>query len=177
MKTPSPGLILVLITTVLALAACASDAGTSSTEAPAAVQKRVASSPESTNAATSSAPVSEQPTDSGPAPAGPRIIEIESDAALRLLQDGVQISDIPVTPGETVLIRVDNTAGFEHNFYIGTDEELSVPSATTEVGIPTWDAGVRELEWTVPEDISGLKFGCTVPGHYFTQQGTFSIRP
>jgi uncharacterized cupredoxin-like copper-binding protein len=150
MKTPSPGLILVLITTALVLAACASDAGTSSTDAP--------------------------PTDSVPA-AGPRIIEIESDAALRLLQDGVPISDIPVTPGETVLFRVDNTAGFDHNFYIGTDEELSVPSATTEVGIPTWGTGVRELEWTVPEDIGGLKFGCTVPGHYFTQQGTFSIRP
>jgi hypothetical protein len=33
---------------------------------------------------------------------------------------------------------------------------------------------VRELAWTVPEDISALKFGCTVPGHYVLMQGCFS---
>jgi azurin len=27
----------------------------------------------------------------------------------------------------------------------------------------------------VPADISGLKFGCTVPGHYALMQGTFSV--
>jgi uncharacterized cupredoxin-like copper-binding protein len=88
---------------------------------------------------------------------------------------GEQLRDIPVTPGETVLFRIDNTAGFDHNFYIGTDAELMVPSATTPTGIPTWQSGVQELTWVVPADISGLKFGCTVPGHYSLMQGTFSV--
>lgn len=79
-------------------------------------------------------------------------------------------------PGETVLFRIDKTAGSEHNFYIGTEEELADPDAVTPVGIPTWFSGVRELAWTVPDDISGLRFGCTVPGHIFTESGPSSGR-
>jgi uncharacterized cupredoxin-like copper-binding protein len=88
---------------------------------------------------------------------------------------GTQVRDIPVTPGETVTFRIDNQAGFDHNFYIGTDDQLMVPSATTDVGIPPWQTGVQEVTWTVPADITGLKFGCTVPGHYSLMQGTFSV--
>jgi azurin len=73
-----------------------------------------------------------------------------------------------------VIFRIDNTAGFAHNFYIGDDSELSAPAATTDTGLPDWDGGVMELEWIVPDDISDLKFGCTVPGHYPLMQGTFS---
>jgi hypothetical protein len=74
-------------------------------------------------------------------------------------------------PGETLLIRVDNTAGFEHSFFIGTEDELSLPMATTDVGIDTWTSGTRELLWTVPGDPSGLAFGCTVPGHFPVMHG------
>jgi hypothetical protein len=103
-----------------------------------------------------------------------RVIELEMTAALQFLQDGEQVRDIPVVPGETVLFRIRNRAGFDHSFYIGTDEELSVPNATTDIGIPVWSRGVRKLTWTVPDDITGLRFGCTVPGHYPFEQGTFS---
>jgi uncharacterized cupredoxin-like copper-binding protein len=118
-------------------------------------------------AAASTAPV---------APAGEaRVIELVATGALQFTDPaGNQVRDIPVTPGETITFRIDNTAGFDHNFYIGTDEQLIAPSATTEVGIPTWQTGVQELTWVVPADISGLKFGCTVPGHYALMQGTFS---
>ena len=105
----------------------------------------------------------------------PRVIELEADAALRFLEDGEQIQAIPVTPGETLLFRIDNTAGFAHNFYIGADEELMVPSGTTDVGIPDWETGIQELEWIVPEDITDLRFACTVPGHYTLMQGDFTI--
>jgi uncharacterized cupredoxin-like copper-binding protein len=110
------------------------------------------------------------------APAGEaRVIELVATGALQFTDPaGTQVKDIPVTPGETITFRIDNTAGFDHNFYIGTDEQLIAPSATTEVGIPTWQTGVQELTWVVPADISGLKFGCTVPGHYTIMQGTFS---
>jgi uncharacterized cupredoxin-like copper-binding protein len=116
------------------------------------------------------------PAESPTAPSGePRVIELRADASLRFTDPaGTPVSDIPVTPGETIIFRIDNTAGFAHNFWIGTDSELSVPNASTDVGIPDWESGVQELEWTVPADVSGFKFGCTVPGHYTTMQGTFS---
>lgn len=105
-----------------------------------------------------------------------RVIDMVANGALQFTDPaGNQIRDIPVTPGETIIFRVDNTAGFDHNLYIGTDEELMLPNAITDVGIPTWQSGVQELEWVVPADISGLKFGCTVPGHYTLMQGTFSV--
>lgn len=107
----------------------------------------------------------------------PRVIEIEADAALRFLQGGEQVTEIPVTPGETVLFRVDNTAGFAHNFYIGPDEELMVPSATTEIGLSDWDTGVKEMTWVVPDDLTDVRFACTVPGHYTLMQGDFTIAP
>lgn len=100
------------------------------------------------------------------------LVELEADAALRFVgNDGAPVLAIGVVPGETLLIRVDNTAGFEHSFFIGTEEELNQPMATTDVGIDTWTSGTRELIWTVPEDPSGLLFGCTVPGHFLPAHG------
>jgi hypothetical protein len=103
-----------------------------------------------------------------------RIIELEADAALRFMADGEQVRDIPVVPGESVRISIENIAGFEHSFWIGTDAELSEPGATTDVGIAAWSEGVRELAWTVPDDVDGLMFGCTVPGHYPLMNGCFT---
>lgn len=97
--------------------------------------------------------------------------------SVEFTRDGVEIEDIPVSPGETLVFRIDNATGFTHNFFIGSDDELSVSDATTAVGIPDWQNGENEIEWTVPDDISGLKFGCTVPGHYRSMQGTFSLSP
>jgi uncharacterized cupredoxin-like copper-binding protein len=109
--------------------------------------------------------------------AEPRVIELEADAALRFTQGGEPLPEIAVTPGETVLFRIDNTANFAHNFWIGTDEELVVVNGTTDVGIPDWDSGVQELEWVVPDDLTGLRFACTVPGHYALMQGDFTLTP
>ena len=107
----------------------------------------------------------------------PRVIEFEATATLTFAQNGVPITEIPVTPGETVLFRIDNTAFFAHNFYIGADEILAMPNGTTDVGIPDWTSGVQELEWVVPDDLTGIRFACTVPGHYFLMQGDFTIAP
>lgn len=107
-----------------------------------------------------------------------RVIQIEAKA-LEFVQDGEPVTDIPVTPGETVIIEVNNTSGIKHDFYIGTDEELKVPEGTTDTGLTAWirngDTRIKQLEWTVPDDISGLKFGCTILGHYDAMQGTFSL--
>ena len=107
----------------------------------------------------------------------PRVIALEATASLTFTDpEGTQVTDLAVVPGETVEIHVENVAGFDHNFYIGTEEELSVPNATTEVGIPTFTEGVQELTWTVPEDATALKFACTVPGHYPTMNGDLAFQ-
>lgn len=124
----------------------------------------------------SAEPSGEPSSEPSGAPGDARVIELEENVAMQILLDGVQVKDIPVTVGETILFRIDNTANFDHNFYIGTLEELQVPNATTAVGVPTNQLGVQEFEWVVPEDVTGLMFGCTVPGHFQLMQGTFSLQ-
>lgn len=114
-------------------------------------------------------------TATGGVPGSARVIEIEATASLQFTDgSGDSLETIAVTPGETILFRVYNSAGFDHNFYIGTESQLDEPQATTDVGIPSWYSGVRELEWAVPDDISGLMYGCTVPGHFPVSHGTFT---
>jgi azurin len=43
------------------------------------------------------------------------------------------------------------------------------------VGIAARTSGTRELAWTVPEDLSGLMFGCTVPGHFALMHGDIVV--
>ncbi len=155
-----------------AAAAEPAEAGTpSEPEAPA---EPVATEAPAAPAAPATAP--EEPA-AAPVEGEPRVIELEADAAIRFLQDGEQIQGLEVTPGETVVFRIDNTAGFPHNFYIGPDDELRVMGGTTDTGIPDWDIGVQELEWVVPDDVSDIRFACTVPGHYYTMQGDFIVTP
>jgi len=148
-----------------AAASAAAEPGAAESMAPMAAESAAP-------AAGSAAPGGEPVAPSGEA----RVIDLVATGALQFTDPaGTQVRDIPVTPGETITFRVDNTAGFDHDFYIGTDEQLIVPAGTTDVGIATWQSGVQELTWVVPADITGLKFGCTVPGHYALMQGTFSV--
>ena len=187
MRTSFPRLISAAIALLFIVAACASSTGAAWTYAP--VTASVDESPTESGAPGES-PASEQPSGghedmgtsappdaSAPPPSGEgRVIDLVATASLQFTTpDGTQVTDIPVTPGETIVLRIDNKAGFDHNFYIGTDAELNVPNATTAAGIPMWQSGVQELTWVVPADITGLKFGCTVPGHYALMQGTFSV--
>jgi uncharacterized cupredoxin-like copper-binding protein len=104
----------------------------------------------------------------------PRVIQLQATADLRFKDpDGNAVTQIDVVAGETVQFEVENTAGFDHNFYIGTPEELQVPNGTTDVGHPAWPSGVQTITWTVEGE--GLQFACTVPGHYNTMNGTIAI--
>jgi len=187
MSTTFPRAVVALLALVFVLAACASDSGSVWTAPPdtaTAAEEATASAPtepaepevpaEPAEPAEPEAPAEPaEPTE--PMAGEPRVIELLADSALRFTDlDGQPVPEIAVTPGETILFRINNTAGFQHNFWIGQDSELSVPAATTDVGIPDWATGVEELEWVVPDDITDLKFACTVPGHYFTMQGVFS---
>jgi hypothetical protein len=153
----SPGLSSGAPSESAAPAASAAPAGTSAPAASGAPS-------ESAAPATSAAPDGQA-----------QVVEIQATGALRFTTpDGEQVTDIPVTPGTRVVFRVDNTAGFDHNFHIGTDAELSVPNNADLPGIETWSSGVQEFEWEVPADVTSLKFGCTIQGHYALMQGTFS---
>jgi uncharacterized cupredoxin-like copper-binding protein len=188
MKTHLMGVVTALLAVLFVASACASDTGAQWTFAPVAIAQAPSPAAESgadagaaTDAGTAATGDAAQPAadDQSGAPAAggeARVIELVATGALQFTDTaGNQVRDIPVTPGETVTFRVDNTAGFDHNFYIGTDDQLMVAGGTTDTGIPTWQSGVQELTWTVPADISGLKYGCTVPGHYTLMQGTFSV--
>lgn len=120
------------------------------------------------SAAASAAPVT------GGTPEQPRVIALQSTADLHFKDAaGNVVTQIDVVAGETVQFEVDNTAGFDHNFYIGTPEELSVPNGTTDVGHPAWQSGVQSITWTAGGE--GLQFACTVPGHYNTMNGMIVV--
>jgi hypothetical protein len=114
---------------------------------------------------------------SGGTPDEPRQIKMAANAALQFVDEsGAPITQIDAIPGETIEFLIDNTAGFDHNFYIGTAEELQVPFGETDEGIPTWQTGVETYTWTVPEaGAQGLQFACTVPGHYALMNGDIVI--
>jgi uncharacterized cupredoxin-like copper-binding protein len=181
---PALGAVLVLV-----VAACADPSGQSWTPPPAGTPAVETAAPESA-APASAAPGSPAPATAAPASVAPsaapsapasvvpgeaRVIELEMDAALQIKQDGQKVVDIPVTPGETITFRIDNTAGYAHNFWIGTDQQLMTNQVQGLPGLPDWSSGVQEFTWVVPDDITGLKYGCTVPGHYSLMQGTFSV--
>ena len=188
MKISFPRVVVALLALAFVLSACASESGTQWTAAPvtdpgdegvvATAPAEPAEPAEPEEPAEPAEPESTTEPAEPAEPSGePRVIELEADAAIRFLQNGEQIRNIDVTPGETVIFRVTNTAGFPHNFYLGADDDLRVMGGTTDVGIPDWNTGVQELEWVVPEDVSDIRFACTVPGHYNTMQGDFTISP
>ncbi|MFO1541206.1 MAG: hypothetical protein ACKOTZ_12320, partial [Chloroflexota bacterium] len=177
--TARTGLAAALVTS-LALVGCAEPSGRPWTPPPATSLEPVAPATD--------APVVSQPPVATETPAEPtaapaetsapageaRVIELELTGALEIkVLGGAKVTDIPVTPGETVHFKVTNSAGYSHNFWIGTDQQLMMNQVAGLPGIPEYNTGVMEFDWTVPADITGLKYGCTVPGHYSLMQGVF----
>ena len=172
---------------------CAADATTSSTgdhqsSAPSPIHEPVASprgvatasgSPTATPPGSASAPTLAPETpaiSTGPGPEEPRVIELELTSDLRIVQHGQQVTDIAVTPGETIRFVVTNIAGFDHDFYIGPDDRLAANRVEGLPGLDTWSSSEpRQFDWPVPEDVLDLKYGCTLRGHYPRMSGTFSI--
>jgi len=122
------------------------------------------------------------PAPSATTPAGPtqavdeaHVIALDLTADLKIEQDGQQVSSLPVTQGETYTFKITNTAGFEHDFYIGSDSDLSAGAAGL-AGIPGWSDATREFQYTF-ESADPLAFGCTIPGHYALMKGVFDIQP
>jgi mono/diheme cytochrome c family protein/uncharacterized cupredoxin-like copper-binding protein len=114
----------------------------------------------------------------------PRVIKLDETGSLTITDPaGTKVSAIAVKAGETVQFEVTNTAGFAHNFFIGPNAILSkasgnIPETAGVVGIPEFTEGTQSVTWTVPSaETKDLVFGCTLPGHFSTMNGIFTIQP
>jgi mono/diheme cytochrome c family protein/uncharacterized cupredoxin-like copper-binding protein len=112
--------------------------------------------------------------------ANPRIIKVDETGDLRITDDaGAPLSAIAIKKGETVTFQVTNKASFPHDFYIGPTDALKAGDKSTAKGTPDF-AGpdvTQSLTYTFDQDTPGLGFGCILPGHFASMNGTFQIQP
>lgn len=104
-----------------------------------------------------------------------RVITLDLTSNLQFQQDGQRVTELEVREGETIRFELDNTSNFGHDFYIGPMDALAAGTIDGLPGVPQWESGVKELDYVVTADTASLMFGCTVPGHFQTMQGTFKL--
>jgi mono/diheme cytochrome c family protein len=123
-------------------------------------------------AAASPSPITNPGTASNPRP-----IKVVETASLQITDEaGTKLLAIPVKKGETVQFQVENTAGFDHNFYIGSAQDLESNNTANLEGVPNFTSGTKEFTITFDEDAQ-LQFACTVPGHYGPMHGDIQYAP
>jgi len=111
-------------------------------------------------------------------PAAGQTVSLQLTGSLTITDtDGNPVTNLDVHEGQTVHFIVDNVAGFTHDFFIGTPDELSQNQIGGLPGIPQWDSGVQEFDYVVTADTAKLQFACTLPGHYTGMHGTFTLVP
>jgi uncharacterized cupredoxin-like copper-binding protein len=87
---------------------------------------------------------------------------------------GQKLTELGVAQGGTYTFRVTNTAGYPHNFFIGSPEDLAANNKPELVGIDDFNSGTQEFTYTFEADPATLQFACTVPGHYPLMNGKFT---
>jgi hypothetical protein len=144
------------------------------TASPQGTPSQVVPTGSPTSAPATTAPA---PTTPAPATASPEalLFDLEETADLRILQGGAQVTQLDVTAGQTYTFRITNTAGFEHNFYIGPAEALEANQTEGLVGVGSFTEGTREFQFRFSDPSVQLQFACTVPGHYQLMHGDFVI--
>ncbi len=110
---------------------------------------------------------------------------------VRALEDRrFEPAEMTVKPGETVTIRVTNTASSLHEFYLGSEqqhedheEEMAAMGdaemkMSDEANRIFMEAGeTKQITWTFPEEGSVI-YGCHMPGHFAAgMRGTVRIAP
>lgn len=124
-----------------------------------------------------------EPVDNPGTVDNPRVIEIEGTAQLQWVDpaSGEQVGNITVVEGETVEFQVVNATPIEHNFHIGSQEELSVAPGDVDLpGVDTFTGGqvpddTQTFSYTFDDIPDQPQFACTVPGHYATMSGNFLV--
>jgi hypothetical protein len=151
--------------------------GSEAAESPEA--SLAAESPEASRTAESpeaSSTVESPEASDGNAPSG-QVIELELTSSLQIHQGGQQVSSLAVKAGETIHFKITNTAGFQHDFYIGPPDQLGQNLVSGLPGVPSFDSGTQEFDYTVTADTANLQFGCSLTFHYPTMHGTFTVEP
>lgn len=171
-------LFAAIAAVILLVAGCTSSTGSTWTVAPLQPTPSPAPTVVATEPAGSPDASAGTPGPSADASAGAaRTVKIELTSSLQFQQDGAPLKEIEVHEGETVHFVLDNTAGFAHDFWIGPPDALAAGTVDGLEGVPQWDSGVQELDYVVTADTANLGFGCTVPGHYQSMNGTFKVVP
>lgn len=112
--------------------------------------------------------------------ANPRVIQLKETASLTITDSaGNALTSIPVAKGEVVEFQVTNTAGFDHNFYIGAPSDLASANTGALVGVPAFSSGTQTVKYTIPSSApaGGLQVACTLPGHYQTMHVDLAMQP
>jgi mono/diheme cytochrome c family protein/uncharacterized cupredoxin-like copper-binding protein len=124
------------------------------------------------------ATASEAPVASPGTADSPRVIKLDLTGQLTITDpSGTQASSIAVVPGETVKFEVTNTAGFDHNFWVGAPSQLASGNTTGAVGVQAFGSGTQTVTWTVPANATAgeFQFACILPGHYQTMHGNLNV--
>jgi uncharacterized cupredoxin-like copper-binding protein len=108
--------------------------------------------------------------------ANPRPIKVVETASLQITDEsGAVLSAIAVKKGETVRFQVENKAGFDHNFYVGSAQDLQANNTANLKGVPTFTSGTKEFTMTFDQNVQ-LQFACTVAGHYQPMHGDIQLQ-
>jgi uncharacterized cupredoxin-like copper-binding protein len=176
----APVRVFVFLTVALvgaaAVAACGSPAGESGwTYAPPSITP-VPSASGSPSASPGASATAQPSATVGGSPATGNVFELEETADLQIKQSGQKVTQLQVKAGQAYTFRITNSANFAHDFYIGTAQDLQSSNTQNLKGIPQFNSGTQEFQYTFPTSGS-LQFACTVPGHYSTMHGDFVIQP
>ncbi len=87
------------------------------------------------------------------------------------------MTSIPVVAGQTYTFQITNTAGFDHDFYLGPPDKLTAGTTDGLPGVPVFSTGTQTFTWTADATSTGWQFGCTVPGHFQNMHGDLSLTP
>ena len=97
--------------------------------------------------------------------------------SITITKDGQPVTALDVKNGDTLTFAITNSAGFNHDFYIGTADQLSNNQTAGLPGVAPFESGTQQFTYTVTDATANLQFACTVPGHYGTMHGTFNVQP
>jgi len=159
------------VAALLLIAGCSTSTGSTWTIAP--LHPTPSPGPSEAPSAGPTGPAGSPGTSAGAA----RTIQLDLTTNLQFQQDGIRVTELEVREGETIHFVLDNTSNFAHDFYIGPTDALAAGTVDGLPGVPEWESGVQELDYTVTAETGTLQFGCTVPGHFQTMQGTFKLVP
>lgn len=110
----------------------------------------------------------------------PRVIKVQENEKLQITDEkGAPLTQLAVKKGETVKFEVTNVAGFDHNFYVGTEDKLKATQGMQAdlPGVPAFATGTQSFTQTFEDVPQNLQFACLVPGHYGSMHGNFQAAP